>query len=246
MLNKKIDIFQKINSFKGKLTGTYLHIDELKVFLDSLSSLLGDINDEVTTSLNTDVPKIVGTQVATEIDKLKASIRVPEDGTDYVLTEEDKSEIAKKITPPKTKKEVVVVKEITTPVVTEKAMYEDAETIANKLNTKKEIIDISVIKGLFKTIEELKRAIRNKEKGSGGGGGLGAVQHETKNVSSATTTITTDYKIAGNGYAIMGAYYQSTLIMRGEHYTVGGDRKTLSLNFVPQDSTKIDLIYVRG
>jgi hypothetical protein len=119
--------------------------------------------------------------------------------------------------------------------------------IAEKVNNETQIIEMSVIKGLLKTIEELKRAIRQKEKGGGGGGGgLGAVQHETTNVSSATTQFTTTYKIAGNGYAIMGAYYQSALIMRGEHYTVGGDRKTLTLLFTPQDSTKIDIIYVRG
>lgn len=120
------------------------------------------------------------------------------------------------------------------------------DQIANKLNTTKETIDASVIKGLLKTIEELKRAIRNKEKGGGGGGGMGNIQHETKDVSSGTTTVTTTYAISQNGYGIMGAYYQGQLIMRGEHYTVGGDRKTLTLAFVPQDSTKIDIVYVRG
>lgn len=119
--------------------------------------------------------------------------------------------------------------------------------IVEKVNTEKESIEMATIKGLLKTIEELKRAIRAKEKGSGAGsGGMGNIQHETKDVSSATTTITTNYAISQNGYGIIGAYYQGQLIMRGEHYTVGGDRKTLTLVFTPQDSTKIDIVYVRG
>lgn len=121
-----------------------------------------------------------------------------------------------------------------------------ANQIADKLNTTKETVDISVIKGLQKELASIKREVARKERGGGGGGGMGAVQHESTNVSSVTTQITTTFKIAGNGYAIMGAYYQGQLIMRGTHYTVGGDRKTLSLLFTPQDSTVIDIIYVRG
>lgn len=120
-----------------------------------------------------------------------------------------------------------------------------AKQIADKLNTTVDTVDIGVIKGLRKTIDEIKRAVRSKEKGGVGGGGMGQTQHETKNVSSATTTITTDYPISGGGYGIMGAYYQSAFIVRGEHYTVGGDRKTLTLLFTPEDNTKIDLVYVR-
>lgn len=60
------------------------------------------------------------------------------------------------------------------------------------------------------------------------------------------STITTNYAISQNVYAIMGAYYQGQLVMRGTHYSVGGDRKTLSLLFTPQDSTTFDIIYVRG
>ena len=121
-----------------------------------------------------------------------------------------------------------------------------ANQIAGKLNTTQETVDMSVIKGLQKELASIKREVSRKEKGGGGGGGMGQVQHESTNISSATTQVTTAYKIAGNGYAIMGAYYQGQLIMRGTHYTVGGDRKTLSLLFTPQDSTVIDIIYVRG
>lgn len=42
--------------------------------------------------------------------------------------------------------------------------------IASKLNTLEEIVDISVIKGLKQQIENLKRALREKASGAGGGG----------------------------------------------------------------------------
>lgn len=76
-----------------------------------------------------------------------------------------------------------------------------------------------------------------------GGGGLGDTQHESKAVSSATTSITTNSDIGGGTFALW-AYYQGQLIMRGVHYTVSGLR-TLNLLFTPQDDTTIDLIYIR-
>lgn len=101
----------------------------------------------------------------------------------------------------------------------------------------------------IKDISGLSEALRNiassyRKGGSKGGGGMGAVQHETVAVSSATTSISTSYKIAGNGYALW-AHYQGQLIMRGAHYTVSADQKTIPLLFTPQDGTSIDLIYHR-
>jgi hypothetical protein len=57
--------------------------------------------------------------------------------------------------------------------------------------------------------------------------------------------VSTLFPIGGNGFAIW-CYYNGQLIMRGEHYTVGADKKTLTLTFTPDDSTKIDIIYMRG
>lgn len=168
----------------------------------------------------------------------------------YTLTEEDKQAIAAQVVVPIVEKiiektDVVHEQPIVTEVVKEVAVADDAEKIAEKLNTTEESVQISVIRGLQKELASIKREVARKDKG-GGGGGMGQVQHESTDVSSATTQVTTIYKIAGNGYAIMGAYYQGQLIMRGTHYTVGGDRKTLNLLFTPQDSTVIDIIYVRG
>jgi len=119
------------------------------------------------------------------------------------------------------------------------------DAIVEKVNISRKKIPLQKISGLSELISEMKRAIRVKKGGGGGGGGMGQPQHETFSVSSATTTITTQYPIAANGRAVWG-YYQSANIMYGEHYTVGGNRRTLTLQFTPQDDTKIDLIYIRG
>jgi len=133
-----------------------------------------------------------------------------------------------------------------TEVVREVAIPETAGKLIEKINTQEESIAISIIKGLTKRLEAIEREIRRKDKkGSGGGGGMGMPQHETFAVSSATTTITTNYPIAFNGNAIMTANYQGSFIVRGTHYTVGGDRKTLTLLFTPENETSIDIIYVR-
>lgn len=125
---------------------------------------------------------------------------------------------------------------------------EDGTEIATKLNETTETVEISVIKGLMKALEDLKREIKSVaqiKKQGGGGGGMGNIQHETNAISSATTTVTTQYSISQNGYGIIGAYYQGQLLFRGTHYTVGGDRKTLTLTFTPDDNTNIDIVYVR-
>lgn len=119
-----------------------------------------------------------------------------------------------------------------------------AQQIADKLNTTEQTVEKKVIIGLEDELKGIKKVIREKGGGSGGGGGMGNIQHESKAVSSATTTVSTTYPIAGGGFAIWG-FYQGQMIVRGTHYTVGTDRKTLTLTFTPQDSTSIDLIYIR-
>lgn len=164
------------------------------------------------------------------------------DGKDYVLTEDDKKEIANQIKVPVIEKVVEIVKE---PVVTQQitneikevARYETPKQIAGKLNTLEEEVEMKVIKGLKNWMNNVKTHVVK-------GGGIGNFQHETKAVSSGTTSVTTSYRISGGGYAIW-AFYQSANIVRGTHYTVGSDFKTLTLTFTPQDNTFIDIIYVR-
>lgn len=185
-----------------------------------------------------------------------------EDGSDYIITEQDYKQIAQLVEVPVVEKVIekteTVIREIpgetireivremptVTEVVREVALTDSGEKIVEKLNTTTESVDMSVIKGLRDVVEKIKREV-SKKSTSGGGSGMGNIQHETKNTSSATTTVTTNYPISNGGYGIIGAYYQSAFIVRGEHYTVGGDRKTLTLLFTPEDNTKIDLVYVR-
>ena len=117
------------------------------------------------------------------------------------------------------------------------------EQIANKINTLEEKIEQKTIKGLALLIRNLQNSIREKK--GGGGGGMGNVQHQHDSISSVTTTISLPSKIAGNGYALW-AYYNGQFIARGTDYTVGADRKTLTLLFTPQDSTVFDTIWIRG
>ncbi len=117
------------------------------------------------------------------------------------------------------------------------------DQVVEKVNKAKKKITQSSIEGLDKTFAVINRSIREKGGGSGGGG-MGNVQHESKSLTSASTSVTTNYKIAGNGYAIW-AYYQGQLVVRGNHYTVASDLKTLNLTFTPQDGTFIDLVYIR-
>lgn len=118
------------------------------------------------------------------------------------------------------------------------------EQIAHKLNTLEGAIDQKVIKGLSLTLRNLFNGLKEKNRSrSQGGGGIGNPQHETKNVSSATTTVTLSYGVAAGGRMIW-AYYQGQNLVYGTHYTISG--KTMTLLFTPQDSTFIDITYIRA
>jgi hypothetical protein len=103
------------------------------------------------------------TKIRSTIDKAYKGDK-GEDGDDYVLTEKDISTIASLVKVPVVEKVIertevvkeqpIIQKEEVTKVV-EVAKYEDAEQIATKLNTKKEIINVEVIKGLRKQLDEL-------------------------------------------------------------------------------------------
>jgi hypothetical protein len=116
--------------------------------------------------------------------------------------------------------------------------------IADKLNTIKESVDISVIKGLEKVILGLQKAIREKrEKGGGpGGGGMGNAVPQSFSVGASTTSITLSGAVASNGRAIW-LNYQGQQQAYGTHFTVAG--KVVTLLFTPVNGTFIDVIYIR-
>lgn len=118
--------------------------------------------------------------------------------------------------------------------------------IAKKLNALEEKVDMSVIKGLKKSFDAIRSSIReSKKEGNKAGGGMGNVINQSFNVSSATTTITLSDRVAANGNALW-AYYEGALIVKNTGFTIGSDRKTVTLLFVPEDGTHIDVLFVRG
>lgn len=83
-----------------------------------------------------------------------------EPGDDYVLTQDDKLEIAKKIKVPVVEKiiektETIVEQPLVTNEIKEVAKYETGKQIADKLNILEEVVDQKVIKGLTKKITDL-------------------------------------------------------------------------------------------
>jgi len=119
-----------------------------------------------------------------------------------------------------------------------------AKQIAAKINSLEDVIEPKAIKGLSGALNNMRTALREKT-ATKANGGMGNVVHETKALTSATTSVTLSQKIAANGFAIW-AYYQGQLVARGTHYTVSSDRKTLALTFTPDDNTNMDLIYMRS
>jgi len=113
-----------------------------------------------------------------------------------------------------------------------------AEQVVAKVNKAKGV-KMSAIDGLQ---EELRVA---KKSGGGGksGGGMGNVQHEVKNVGSATASFTINYKVAAGGNAAW-LRYQGQMLVFGTDYTISGT--TVTLLFTPVDSTYVDCTYIRG
>jgi len=119
------------------------------------------------------------------------------------------------------------------------------DQVVEKVNKADKKILLTAIDGLVKELDVIKRTVRERGGGgSSGGGGMGQPQHETKSVSSASTTVTTTTPISAGGRALW-VYYQGQFLVYGTHYTVGADKKTLTLLFTPQDSTSIDITYIR-
>jgi len=118
--------------------------------------------------------------------------------------------------------------------------------IADKLNTLKEKVEQSVIKGLEERFAVLKQNIREAKKGGGskGGGGMGNVVTESFSVSSATTSITLANGVASGGNAIW-LNFQGQQQQRSVHFTSNGGAN-IPLLFTPDDNTYIDVIYIRS
>lgn len=113
--------------------------------------------------------------------------------------------------------------------------------IVAKINTLEEAIEIKTIKGLKKLLTDLLRSNAGS-KGKQNGGGMGNWVHQTFNISSATTTVALSNNVAASGMAHM-VRYQGQFLAYGVQYSISG--KTITLLFTPQDSTVLDVTYVR-
>jgi len=138
----------------------------------------------------------------------------------------------------------IIEKLIPPPLKGEDGSPDTPEQVVEKVNKSTTKVEVSAISGLQDWLERLRKAAK-PEKGGGGGGGMGTVQHELNNVSSATTSISTSYKIAGAGTALWLSYNGQALA-KGTDYTVGGDYKTITLLFTPSDATVILVEYIRS
>jgi len=118
------------------------------------------------------------------------------------------------------------------------------EEIAIKLNETTGSVKRKVIMGLEEELVSIKKAIREKSAGGQSGGGMGKVLHEEFSTSSATTTITTVSRIAGNGTALW-VFYNGQQLMKGTHYTIGSDQRTITFVITLQDDTKVSVTYIR-
>ena len=206
-----------------------------------------------------------------EMVSIIAKMAKPEKGKDY-MTGEDKDEMAKTVASWLAKKlpqdgvdfiSPSAVKELCQELFSgmiggkekkfidaiskalEKALI--PQEVATKLNTLEEKVDMKVIKGLSNLITALRLSIKDvggrvRDSKAKGGGGSGNRQHETKNLTSSTITVTTIYNIAGGGFDIL-CFYQGQQVQRGVGYTVSG--KTITLLFTPVDSTFLDIVYTR-
>ena len=110
------------------------------------------------------------------------------------------------------------------------------DQVIGKINSSSKKIKPERIAGLVEALQNTSRSSKR--------GGMGNVVHEEKAVTSATTTVQTASKIAGNGYALW-LYYNGQLLTRGKQYTVGSDQKTITFTFTLDDSSTVDIIYHR-
>lgn len=92
-------------------------------------------------------------------------------------------------------------------------------------------------------VDGLKEAMRRVGTKQDGGGGMGNWQHEVFSISSATATVTLARNVAAGGSAIL-VRYQGQLLAHGVQYTISG--KVITLAFTPDDSTFLEVTYVRS
>jgi hypothetical protein len=229
--------------------------------LNTTTQLVKDALEKLTPKIISEVNDIVSNEIedlrhnvkkGDQGDKPVAGIdyQIPKDGKDYILTEADKKQIVAKIKVPIVEKviektEIIKEQPIITNEIKEVAKYESPEQIADKLNTLKEKVEISVIKGLNKYLDNLRKSIREKTKFSGGGGGMGnwVTESPSGTINGINTTFTIPSNVASNGKAII-LLYNGQVQEYTNHFTVSG--KTITMTFAPETGSTLFVMFIRA
>ena len=146
---------------------------------------------------------------------------IPKDGDNYILTEADKNEIAKKIDVPIVEKliektETIIEKPIITEIVKEKALKDTPDEVVEKINKAKEKIDKNQIKGLREMLKDGKK----------GGSGLTVNYSDlSSQCDGSNKTFTVPYH--SRAIALLGT--QFPIVYRPTtDYTISGTNLTLT------------------
>src|SRR3990167_620348 len=146
---------------------------------------------------------------------------IPKDGDNYILTEADKNEIAKKIDVPIVEKliektETIIEKPIITEIVKEKALKDTPDEVVEKINKAKEKIDKNQIKGLREMLKGGKK----------GGSGLTVNYSDlSSQCDGSNKTFTVPYH--SRSIALLGT--QFPIVYRPTtDYTISGTNLTLT------------------
>lgn len=247
---KEIEKLIQIKMDEIRATVSKIVLDNTKA---DIEKAVNDLLEGAKTSLD-EAKKLFEKNITSYINSRKIELK-GDPGKNYELTGKDKAEIASKI-PPKIVEKVIEKREIIKikPEIVKEIVRVEKQTIENPKQTGKEVISeinkaeekilISSVKDLAEKLEDIKKMVREGGRVQRGGGGMGNTQHESKAVTSATTSVKTAYAVAANGFAVW-IYYQGQMVARGVGYTMANDRRTINLLFTPDDSTYVDIIYIR-
>lgn len=180
------------------------------------------------------------------VQKVLSHIRQPQDGKSPIIDIEEIALRAANLIPPVEHGHTPVLGvDFELPEIEEETPLE----IAGKLNTKKSILDMDVIKGLKAYLKNIERAIKEKHGGGskgGSGGGTGNWLHQNTATTSATTTVTISTKVAANGYAIL-VRYNGKLLAHNVDYTLNNNTHVITfVGFTLENSTFVDVTWVRA
>ena len=154
-----IETNDKIEDIKGNILNIESNVDEK---LNGLSEIVSNSESKVDEKISQiDEDKIV--------ERVKNSIPTPKDGKDYVLTKQDKSEIAKSINVPIVEK-VIEKTEVIKEIQNQETAIETRDKLESLIDEDR--LDKSAIKGLedYEEISKLAKEPRKVENNYSGGG----------------------------------------------------------------------------